>query len=111
MIVDGQIDLLIDLPTPFFYDPARGNLLLDFRNISPAAMPNGNLSLDYGFTYDSSQVGYLWDRGTGVDSGQRRGLVTQFTVAPAPEPATAALLCAGVALCLARRRSVERAWR
>lgn len=81
-----NFDIIIPLTTPFFYDPTKGNLLLDIRKFSRSsttkfdAYPAGN----------SIRV-FTTPSGTTIDS---IGLVAQFTVEPIefiPEPTTIAI--------------------
>lgn len=102
-----NFDVVIPLQTPFPYDPAQGNLLLDLRNRSDL---NFFMADTVELTGDGTSRVVTWafspdpqtaDSPTGLaDSG---GLVTRFSL---PEPsgqvrAVAATLALGV---LARRR-------
>lgn len=83
-----DFDIILTLTTPFLYNPANGNLLLDM------------LHYDYandGFTSTDSQtvagdgVSRVYAYGIGIGNGttggaDSLGTVTQFTVAPVPEP-------------------------
>jgi hypothetical protein len=85
-------DIIINLTTPFFYNPSLGNLLLDVRNFSGASPPICASApcfdaLDAESTLGDS-VSRVWSPmgGSsfpllGQDTG---GLVTQFTVVPEP---------------------------
>jgi hypothetical protein len=92
-------DIIIDLTTPFFYNPSLGNLLLDVRNFSgPVTCLSGFCTdaLDAEATPGDS-VSRIWspigDRSfpVGQDTG---GLVTQFTIVP--EPGTFGLLAISI---------------
>jgi hypothetical protein len=79
-----DFDINIDLTTPFLYNPAIGNLLLDVRNFAGGTTTLFDAQLTSG---DTISHGYSSNFGSvnsaianGVDSG---GLVTQFTFAPA----------------------------
>jgi len=83
-------EFVIDLQTPFLYDPGLGNLLLEVRNISGSSQF---------FQFDSvsgsavtSSVINLSSASATSGSIFTNGLVTRFTTAQVPEPATAALL-------------------
>ncbi len=104
-------ELVINGTTPFLYDPAEGNLLLDIRvNGAPlghagpffAALGPGNA------TGEATVPFSRWhDFGIGFDD---RGLVTGFR-AYAPEPGTFALLVLGLiglGLVRAKPRRLER---
>lgn len=82
-------DILIALQTPFSYDPARGNLLLDFQrdaSTRQVAFDSENQGGDSISRIFGSRQNAIADRG--VDSV---GLVTRFTVEAVPEPATWAM--------------------
>lgn len=89
-----SFSLVIPLPTPFYYDPTSGNLLMDIRNYKVGAR-EGPSALDYIQT--SSATALVWGgltspSGDGVIHG---GFVTQFGFANVPEPSAAMLLLAG----------------
>jgi hypothetical protein len=89
-------DAVITLDTPFYYNPARGNLLLDVRSIGG----NTIISLDaqdllgdaIGRQYSSVSSGNL-NSPTASTMRTSLGLVTQFMFEPVPEPATFTLVC------------------
>jgi hypothetical protein len=98
----------IDFTTPFSYDPATGNLLLEIVNVSITSRGSGFLDARNG------SAGTIFSRmhtyGGGFSS---YGLVTEFSTGPlpppgVPEPASLALLGAGLAAfaaCRGLRRS------
>lgn len=91
-------DILINLTTPFRYDPGAGNLLLDVRNISgePSGMAG---EFDSQFTSgDPISRAYGGIVGTAATVMDSEGLVTQFTIIP--EPGTIGLMAVGVCLVL-----------
>ncbi len=101
-------DILITLTTPFFYNPANGNLLLDIRNFGGGtttffdaqSSASDSVFRLYSNTTDPNNVYAL--SATGYDT---IGLVTEF-VTVVPEPGTWALtiLGGGIALALLRKK-------
>jgi hypothetical protein len=102
-----DFDIQVPFTTPFFFNPALGNLLLDVRVFltSPFA----------GSTFDAASrvgdsVSRLWEQDVNAVTGRidSFGLVTAFQtqapVAPTPEPASAILLGTAVAGVIASRR-------
>ena len=98
-----DFDLLIPLTTPFLYDPALGNLLLDITLVSAGQTPP-NLPV-YTFLYDNAATDIATIRPHRIQGTvavlPNEGIVTKFTVVP--EAATAALLFLGAAVCIPRR--------
>jgi hypothetical protein len=103
----GAFDLTIILNQPFFYNPAEGNLLLDFRIFegieTKFPVPGGAAPLDAFNTVGdsvSSIYGYGGIGGSMPASGQvsSAGLATVFRVVPIPEPSTLALMALGLGL-------------
>ena len=89
-----DFDIIIHLTTPFLYDPALGNLLMDVRNFGGGTTTQFDSQVLSGDAV--SRVFTV--NGVGSVSGiaDSEGLVTRFIVARVPEPATLSLL--GVAL-------------
>jgi|SRR5689334_10217447 len=94
-----SFDLYFTLNTPFRYNPADGNLLMDFR-IYQGIKSSGTWSanpvavLD-GFNVIGDSVSTVYGYGSTMpSSGQvgSFGLATLFSVEPVPEPSTVALL-------------------
>lgn len=91
-----NFDIVINLSTPFLYDPANGNLLLDVRNFS------GESTTQFDAENTSGDgTSRIFTVGSGVssptaDGADTIGLVTQFTFAAVPEPSTIALTSVGV---------------
>ena len=78
------------LSTPFLYNPALGNLLLDVRNFGGGS----TTSFDAVFTSgDGVSRVYNSDVNSTTGSPDTLGLVTGFIIVP--EPGTAALLLVG----------------
>ena len=97
----GDWDIVLDLPTPFFYDSTLGSLLLDVMVNSASGFPGMStrgIARETTKTVAEIRVG---GKGTEVWSGY--GQATQFTVTPVPEPATAGMLLLGAVVCIRRR--------
>ena len=111
----APFDITIRFTTPFHYDPALGNLLMDFNFYSGAASPT-NLELDSVFDgADSvSRIAALGDAtATAAVVVDTMGIVTQFSTASlVPEPGTnvlVATLSLGLLVrALRRRRNAPR---
>jgi hypothetical protein len=77
-------DIVINLATPFFYDPAAGNLLLDVRNFDGGSTTFFDVQLASGGSASrafSTVTGSVDDPSGDADS---TGLVTRFTASPVP---------------------------
>jgi len=113
-----NFDIIINLTTPFLYDPSQGNLLLDVRNfggggttIFDAQSTLGGDAISRIYTFTANGANSLT-----ADGGDTSGLVTAFNFAPSaptaavPEPTTMLLLgtgVAGVAAKVWRRKKVQ----
>ncbi|HLK68447.1 MAG TPA: PEP-CTERM sorting domain-containing protein [Bryobacteraceae bacterium] len=103
-----DFDIIITLMTPFLYNPASGNLLLDVKNFT--GDPSGVMGpFDTENTNGDPISRLIGNQGdvtspTGVTDTE--GLVTSFTVAATatPEPGTLALFGIGGLLVLIGRR-------
>ena len=86
----SDFDLVITLTSPFIYNPALGNLLLDL-NVTSAAGPN---ALFFSTESSSSSFGRVFNAsGTGASTeGPNRGLVTRVTGTTVPEPSAFVLI-------------------
>jgi hypothetical protein len=88
-----SFDLVFHLMTPFTYDPSLGNLALD---VVINSSEGGGIFFQFG---DSTDTGRTYNNNGDPTmahvSDPNRGLLTQFTGDPVPEPSTLAL--AGVA--------------
>lgn len=87
-----DFDIIINLTTPFLYNPGDGNLLLDVRNFGGG----GTTQFDSD-TLPSTQR--VWstsvDDPTGTNVGDS-GLITQFIYTPVPEPQVISLVALGL---------------
>jgi len=100
-----DFDIVITLTTPFFYNPALGNLLLDVRNFGAGTTTSFDAVLTTG-----DGVSRLYNQNVNGTTGSTDslGLVTGFNIVP--EPGTAMLLVGGGTLlalfggCRRRRR-------
>lgn len=79
-----NFDIIINLTTPFLYDPAAGNLLLDVRNFGGGSTTYFDAQYTYGDSASRmfSTVSGRVDDATG--KADSTGLVTQFTGFPVP---------------------------
>ncbi len=88
-----NFDIVITLQTPFLYDPAIGNLLMDVRNFG------GGITTQFDSSGSDSSIGRVWNNDVNSPTGNTNfgdtGLVTQFTFAAVPEPTTWALIGVG----------------
>ena len=101
-----DFDIVINLTTPFLYDPSKGNLLMDVRNFG------GGSTTQFDAVQNSSVTDRVWNTnvnsGTATSSGLYE-LVTEFayTSSAVPEPATLVPAISGVLFvlgCVLRRR-------
>jgi hypothetical protein len=86
-------DIVITLTTPFVYNSANGNLLLDVRNFGGG----GTTQFDSDVLPPTQRV---WSGAVGDASGTNigdTGLITQFIYTPVPEPQVVALAALALA--------------
>jgi len=87
-----NFDILINLTTPFLYDPTAGNLLLDVRNFGAGSTTQMNAEDTFGDGI-SSVYTFTGDVNSAVgDQNNSLGLVAQFTFMPAAVPEPGALV-------------------
>jgi len=83
-----NFEVVVNFTTPFFYNPAKGNLLLDIRNSQGAVeVPSNDQELD-GTSTSGDSVSRVYNYGDvaattagqtgGVDEKDTYGLITQF---------------------------------
>jgi hypothetical protein len=85
-----DFDIIITLTTPFLYNPALGNLLLDVRNFGGGSTISFDAVSPLG---DGVSRLYNSDVNSGTGSTDSVGLVTGFIIVP--EPGSAAMLLVG----------------
>ena len=97
----NPFEIAVQFTTPFFYDPAQGNLLLDVRNYFGAATTPFDAVNTPG-----DPVSSLFALGADATTGTPStiGLVTRFVIDPVPEPSTWALFLTGIAAFVAFHR-------
>jgi PEP-CTERM motif len=85
-----DFDIVINLITPFLYDPANGSLLLDVRNFG------GGSTTQFDADTTTTSVGRVWALSsaaeTGTVDGGTNALVTQFVFTETPEPSTISMV-------------------
>ena len=86
-----QFDIVINLATPFLYNPVAGNLLLDLRNYSSGF--TGYVDLTGSAVTRLAFADNAPNATTGTVQGY--GIVTRFTTRAVPEPASLLLLGTG----------------
>ena len=102
-----DFDIVITLTTPFFYNPALGNLLMDVRNFG------GGITTTFDSANESDDgTSRILTTSSGVNSAvansaDATGLVTAFTTVLVPEP-SGVLMLAGPGLTLLFRRCRQR---
>jgi hypothetical protein len=93
-----DFDIVITLTTPFVYNSASGNLLLDVRNFG------GGYTTVFDSDASSTATQRVWAENVGDAAGINigdTGLITQFRFTSVPEPQLVSLV--GLALVAARR--------
>ena len=103
-----NFDVQITFTTPFLYDPALGNLLLDVRNFGGGSW--SGFALDAHNAADSISRVFSSPSNVAATSGlvDSRGLVTKFRTRAVPEPATLLLIGGGLAASMVGRRLSRR---
>lgn len=87
-------DVVINLTTAFLYNPSAGNLLLDIRNFGTGFTGYVDIAADPALSLvfvDNSTTSATGTAQRGI------GLVTQFTTAAVPEPASVVMAGLGLA--------------
>ena len=92
----------INFDTPFLYDPADGNLLLEFAG----TMPNGTFSTRVvdGWEVDGAGLARVTPFQNGGFLSDQLGTVVLFDTEPIPEPSNVLLLCLAAGMGFVRRR-------
>jgi hypothetical protein len=100
-----DFDIVIPFTTPFFFNPAAGNLLLDVRvnSFGPQWPENFFADAEFGPGNGDTRIDTIL---LGVDLptapyGDAMRLITQFTFTTVPEPSSVVLGALGSALCIA----------
>ncbi len=90
-----NFDIIINLQTPFLYDPSAGNLLLDVRNFSGEKTTQMDAQYIQG---DSVSRAFSQNVSYAAGDTDSIGLVVQFSLVPLPEPQASWLVAIGVIL-------------
>lgn len=90
-------DITVNLATPFLYNPAAGNLLLDVRNFAAGMTTYFDVQDSIGDSV-SRVVNFGSVNSATADISDSIGLVTQFTFIPVPEPSAILLAGAGASV-------------
>jgi hypothetical protein len=94
-----QFDYIFPLDSSFLYNPAEGNLLVEWTVVGPTStLPGNSLGSDAAFSYSGPQK-YKWTDDPGADSSVGVGefaIVTQYSFTAVPEPSTAILFTFGL---------------
>lgn len=108
----NDFDVVVGLQTPFVYDPANGNLLLDWQSLGTVATDGGFVNFDALYTEGGDPFSGMLapNAGDSLGSTLAGGLVTQFEANSVveggviPEPTGFLLFACGSLLVLAPRR-------
>ena len=108
----SDFDLVVGLQTPFVYDPAAGNLLLDWQSLGTVETAGSFVNFDALYTGGAAPFSGVLAANAGdlVGSALAGGLVTQFDASIVveggviPEPTGFLLFACGSLLVMAPRR-------
>ena len=106
LLVSGGRGSRVDLPfqTPFSYNPANGNLLLEIRVYEPTCcigVPQLNVGPLDAYDVIGDAVSRVYGGGVDATAGSvdTLGLTTYFVVTPVPEPAAWLLALLSILIC------------
>lgn len=111
----GSFDIGFVFAQPYFYNPAAGNLLLDFRIYTGMGTIPGGIAVLDAFSVSGDSVSSVFGMGSTLPqsgTASSLGLATVFSVTPVPEPSTYAILAVGlgvVLLCWRRNKQRKEA--
>lgn len=104
--VNGEtLDILMPFSKPFVYDPSKGNLLLDVRNLS-----GGQTIYINGANIADDQVSRMYSHDVFGNKGEGDsfGLIAKFVIAPVPEPSSLGILILPALWMLRRLKKIDR---
>jgi hypothetical protein len=96
-----DFEILVNLTTPFFYNPAAGNLLLDVRNFGGGMTTAFDAVDTLGDSVSRASTNVSDVNSSSADFTDSLGLVTRFTFQAVPEPSIWTLLLLGLTITFA----------
>jgi hypothetical protein len=91
-------DIHVNFATPFYYDPALGNLLVDSRTLAGGNRPRHTIDGTRTLGDTVSSIRTLFGNGGAAvaNSNDTYGTIMQFSISPVPEAPSRALALLGL---------------